>query len=51
MSFLPLIAQGAMVGYFIGQAFPMNESPFEFVAFCLLNAVLTVVYGIMKASE
>jgi len=51
MSFLPLIVQDAMVGYLAGQVFPLNEEPFAFIITTLLNAILTVTYGVMKASE
>jgi hypothetical protein len=49
MYYIPLAIQGGLVGMIAGAAYP--EYTWEFWAVLLVNAVLTTMYGELKASN
>jgi hypothetical protein len=49
MSLIPLILQGALVGWLAGTAFP--GLPIEFWLVLIANSVTTVAYGVVKSIE
>lgn len=49
MSYIPLMIQGALVGFMAGQAFP--DHGWQFWLAIIVNAILTAMYGTMKVSE
>lgn len=52
MSTVILIAQGALVGFVAGRAFPGGDwgSP-EFWTICIVNSIAVVAYGVFKKVE
>lgn len=48
MSFIPLAIQGGLVGMVAGAAY---HGQWQFWAIIVANAVLTVTYGTLRASE
>lgn len=49
MSFIPLMIQGCLVGFMAGQTFP--DYGWQFWLAIIVNAILTTLYGAMKANE
>ena len=49
MSYIPLMIQGGLVGFMAGQTFP--DHGWQFWLAIIVNAILTALYGAMKADE